>query len=273
MPEYALGYRFDIVLRGREATPMETSPAGLQGRSRASRRHRPRPSVLTFTSGLDLALPRRPRVPVLAGERSRIAGPRDRRRRRARAAMPCSRSGRPTPKAATPIRDIGRRRRPAFMRLWPRAHRCRRRVPFRDGQARACARPAARLQAPHINVTRLHARPADAPDHADLLPRRHRRRARPGARAACPHERRHNADRAGAGGGATRCVSTCGCRGAERDRLLRLLSTPRKACYLHCAASRAGSTLGSTLLERSPSRRLGTVSYRALPLTGPFFDH
>jgi protocatechuate 3,4-dioxygenase beta subunit len=23
MPEYALGYRFDIVLRGREATPME----------------------------------------------------------------------------------------------------------------------------------------------------------------------------------------------------------------------------------------------------------
>jgi protocatechuate 3,4-dioxygenase beta subunit len=24
MPEYALGYRFDIVLRGREATPMET---------------------------------------------------------------------------------------------------------------------------------------------------------------------------------------------------------------------------------------------------------
>jgi protocatechuate 3,4-dioxygenase, beta subunit len=24
MPEYALGYRFDIVLRGREATPMES---------------------------------------------------------------------------------------------------------------------------------------------------------------------------------------------------------------------------------------------------------
>ena len=24
LPEYALGYRFDIVLRGREATPMET---------------------------------------------------------------------------------------------------------------------------------------------------------------------------------------------------------------------------------------------------------
>ena len=101
IPEQALGYRFDIVLRGRDETPMDNY-----------RRHdRDEPADdSSQTVGPypahrhDLARHRQPGRTRRAGRSDHDRRPRHRRRRRAGRPTRWSRSGRPTATAATRIR-------------------------------------------------------------------------------------------------------------------------------------------------------------------------
>ena len=141
-PEWALGYRFDIVAR------------------------RPRRDA---DGGLSWWPSRRRRRPSGRSSRSACAEPQTRARARAaRRARSRSRPGARRRGRAGARRDgrdlAGRRRRqlPAGLRLGPLRHRRRRRATRSSPSSRAACRRRGRPQAPHLDVLGLRPRPAEA---------------------------------------------------------------------------------------------------------------
>ena len=79
-------------------------------------------------------------TPDTSGERIRIEGQGVRRRRRSRCRIACWRSGRPTRRAASPIRRTSARCRIRRSGVWPLRHRCQWRLCLRHHQAGRGAR-------------------------------------------------------------------------------------------------------------------------------------